>query len=104
MKACVPERIFAAGTTPAYSNYATALAGYIVERASSMSFDDYVDRNIFEPLGMTRSRFRQPLPERLRPLISKGYALGSGGPKPYAMCGAAPAGRPASPGPTRAKF
>ncbi|MFM7785607.1 MAG: serine hydrolase domain-containing protein, partial [Gammaproteobacteria bacterium] len=37
-----PTRIFRAGTTPAYSNYATALAGYLVERASGQSFDDYV--------------------------------------------------------------
>src|ERR1700749_933485 len=29
-----PVRIFKAGSTPAYSNYATALAGYIVERVS----------------------------------------------------------------------
>src|SRR5688572_4550566 len=32
----VPTRIFAAGSTPAYSNYATALAGHIVERVSGM--------------------------------------------------------------------
>ena len=30
LKHWVPERIYAPGTTPAYSNYATALAGYIV--------------------------------------------------------------------------
>src|SRR3546814_18596138 len=29
MKAWVPERIFPAGTTPAYTNYATAIAGYL---------------------------------------------------------------------------
>ena len=50
---------------PAYSNYATALAGYIVERVSGLSFDDYIDQNIFEPLGMTHSSFRQPLPKAL---------------------------------------
>lgn len=33
LKAWIPKRIFAPGTTPAYSNYATALAGYIVERS-----------------------------------------------------------------------
>ncbi len=30
MPLALPERVFAPGTTPAYSNYATALAGYIV--------------------------------------------------------------------------
>ena len=43
----LPDRIFKAGTMPAYSNYATALAGYIVERISGLSFDDYLDQNIF---------------------------------------------------------
>ena len=33
LKTWVPHRIFKAGTTPAYSNYATALAGYIVEHS-----------------------------------------------------------------------
>src|ERR1700679_1012666 len=37
-----PVRIFKAGSTPAYSNYATALAGYIVERISGQPFDDYI--------------------------------------------------------------
>ena len=47
LKHWVPERIHVPGTTPAYSNYATALAGYIVERASGETFDDYIDRHIF---------------------------------------------------------
>ena len=39
LKAWTPKRIFVAGTTPAYSNYATALAGYVVERTSGLDFD-----------------------------------------------------------------
>jgi CubicO group peptidase (beta-lactamase class C family) len=35
LKRWTPKRIFDAGTTPAYSNYATALAGYIVQRVSA---------------------------------------------------------------------
>src|ERR1019366_2498159 len=34
INAHTPERIFPPGTVPAYSNYATALAGYIVQRVS----------------------------------------------------------------------
>ncbi|MBB4630953.1 serine hydrolase domain-containing protein [Sphingosinicella soli] len=104
LKRWVPNRIFAPGTTPAYSNYATALAGYIVERASGMSFDDYIDQRIFAPLGMNHSSFRQPLPQRLQPLMSKGYATASGEPKPYEVIGLAPAGSLAASGADMAKF
>jgi CubicO group peptidase (beta-lactamase class C family) len=65
VKEALPRRIFAPGTTPAYSNYATALAGYIVQRVSGEDFDSYVERHIFAPLGMANSTFRQPLPGRL---------------------------------------
>src|SRR4029077_13996610 len=34
LKAWVPTRVFAPGTTPAYSNYGVSLAGYIVQRLS----------------------------------------------------------------------
>lgn len=104
LKDWVPTRIFAPGTTPAYSNYATALAGYIVARVSGMSFDDYIDQHIFVPLGMEHSTFRQPLPEALQPLMSKGYEVASGEPKPFEIVGVAPAGSLSSTGADMAKF
>ena len=69
----IPARIFPPGTVPAYSNYATALAGYIVQRVSGKPFEQYVAENIYIPLEMKRSTFVQPLPEDLKPLMSKGY-------------------------------
>ncbi|MGK6319275.1 serine hydrolase domain-containing protein [Sphingomonas sp. DT-204] len=104
LKERIPERIFAPGSTPAYSNYATALAGYIVERVSGMKFDDYVERNIFQRLGMAHTSFRQPLPANLRPLMSRGYELGSGKAQRYELIGLAPAGAAASTGADMAKF
>jgi hypothetical protein len=88
----MPERIFPAGTTPAYSNYGASLAGYIVERVSGQPFNDYVAEHIFKPLGMTRSSFVQPLPADLKPLMSSGYQTASGKAKPFEVIEEAPAG------------
>lgn len=105
LKRWVPEQIFPPGETPAYSNYATALAGYVVERVSGMSFDDYLDANIFEPLGMRHSTFRQPLPAHLEPHMSNGYALASQPPKPFEIVGGlAPAGSMSASGADMGKF
>lgn len=104
LKRWVPTRIFPPGTTPAYSNYATALAGYIVERVSGMPFDDYIEQHIFAPLGMEHASFRQPLPDRLKPLMSKGYQVASGDPQPFEIVGVAPAGSLSATGADMAKF
>ena len=77
LKTHIPTRIYPPGTTPAYSNYATALAGYIVERVSGQPFNDYVAEHIFKPLQMTRSTFAQPLPAEMAPNMSTGYRLAS---------------------------
>jgi CubicO group peptidase (beta-lactamase class C family) len=105
LKRWVPERIHEPGTTPAYSNYATALAGYIVERVSGQTFDDYVDSRILEPLGMRDSSLRQPLPARLLANMSKGYGRASEGkPQDYELISLAPAGSLAATGADMAKF
>jgi len=104
LKAWVPERVFAPGTTPAYSNYGASLAGYIVQRLSGESFDSYMDKHIFEPLEMTHSTFRQPLPPELAPLMSKGYRTASGEPGAFEIVGPAPAGSLSSPGEEMAHF
>ena len=104
LKQWVPERVFAPGTTPAYSNYGASLAGYIVQRVSGESFDDYVDKHIFAPLDMKHSSFRQPLPADLAPLMSKGYELASDEPHAFEMVGPAPAGSLSSPADDMAHF
>jgi CubicO group peptidase (beta-lactamase class C family) len=50
-----------------YSNHGYALAALIVEEVSGTPFDQYVAKNIFEPLGMTDSRYLvvPPLPENM---------------------------------------
>jgi CubicO group peptidase (beta-lactamase class C family) len=84
--------LFAPGDVPAYSNYGTALAGYIVQRVSGESFDDYVERHVFAPLAMRHSTFRQPLPAALRADMSKGYMTAKDTPTPFELVSFAPAG------------
>jgi CubicO group peptidase (beta-lactamase class C family) len=104
VKESTPPRMFAPGTTPAYSNYATAVAGYIVARTSGMSFDDYLDKFVFTPLEMTSSSFRQPLPEALLARMSLGYPRGSEPAEPYEYITPAPAGSLAASGADMAHF
>jgi CubicO group peptidase (beta-lactamase class C family) len=92
LKSYVPKRIFAPGSTPAYSNYGAALTGYIVQRVSGIPFETYVERNIFTPLGMLHSTFRQPLPKELEPRMSKGYEVTGGDAKPFELMNDMPAG------------
>ncbi len=92
VKTHVPAEIFPPGTTPAYSNYGATLAGYIVQRVSGVPFDDYVEQNILIPLGMNHSTFRQPLPDKLKPLMSQGYGKASQPSKEFEIVQAWPAG------------
>jgi len=104
LKTHIPGRVYPPGTVPAYSNYATAVAGYIVERVSGRSFDEYVAENILKPLKMTRSTFSQPLPSELAPLMSNGYRLGSGSAEAFEVVNPYPAGSLSSSATDMAQF
>ncbi|HZU42982.1 MAG TPA: serine hydrolase domain-containing protein [Terriglobales bacterium] len=86
-----PNQIFVPGTVPAYSNYGADLAGYIVQRVSGLPYQKYVETNIFQPLGMTNATFVEPLPERLKSMMSQGYALASQDAKPFELVPPEPA-------------
>lgn len=92
LPAHLPKQIYPPGTIPAYSNYATTLAAYIVQRVSGEQFEDYVEAHVLKPLGMANATFRQPLPEALKPLMSNGYRLASEDAKSFEFVQVAPAG------------
>jgi hypothetical protein len=50
-----------------------ALASYIVERVSGMSFETYLEEHIYAPLNMLRTSIRQPLEKELEAYMSTGY-------------------------------
>lgn len=104
LKQHLPNRIFPPFTVPAYSNYATSLAGYIVQRVSGKPFEQYIADNIFAPLEMKHTTFVQPLPTELSPLMSSGYRKASEKPKPFEFVEAFPAGSVSTTGADMANF
>jgi len=56
----MPNLVLPPGELTVYSNYGAALAGMVIEQVSGTPFDEYIDDNIFGPLKMTSSSFREP--------------------------------------------
>lgn len=69
----MPARVYPPGSVMAYSNYGTALAGYIVERVSGQPFDEYLAIHILQPLGMQRAFVGNTIPDALAPSLALGY-------------------------------
>jgi CubicO group peptidase (beta-lactamase class C family) len=104
LKDYIPPALYEPGARPGYSNYATALAGYIVQRVSGLPFDDYVEQKIFTPLGMRHASFRQPLPPALAPLMSQGYEKQGDPGKGFEIVSLAPAGSLSATGADMGRF
>ena len=90
----IPARVRPPGEFTSYSNYGVSLAGYIVQRVSGMSYDEYIETNILQPLGMANSTTRQPVPPELDANMSGGftYANGAYQVKDFELLNVAPAG------------
>jgi len=54
----LPTRIAPAGQRISYSNYGSALAGFIVEQVSGLDFADYTKKYVLQPIGMHHSGYR----------------------------------------------
>lgn len=78
LQANMPARINPPGSYVSYSNYGSTLAGYVVEQISGMSWEDYIEEHILEPLGMEYATALQPVPDALTDHISNGYAYREG--------------------------
>ena len=107
MKKYQPRRVNPPGAQSSYSNYATALAGLIVANVSGLSFNDYIQKNIFDVLGMNNSTFYEPLPASLEDQMAGGYQLENGRyvAKPFELIASfGPAGGLSSTGLDMAKF
>jgi CubicO group peptidase (beta-lactamase class C family) len=88
----LPDRIMPPGEVLRYSNHGYVLAGYLVEVVTGMSFSQYVEQNILQPLNMHHSSF-QLRPDILANLaIGYRYHRGSYHPRPIAYSNDTPSG------------
>jgi CubicO group peptidase (beta-lactamase class C family) len=60
------------GTRTSYSNHGYAVAGLLIEKIAGEPYEDYIKREIFDPLAMTSSSFR--LAAEDEGLLARGYA------------------------------
>ncbi len=67
---------FPTGTAQVYNNSAFILLGMVVERASGMTYENYVEQKIFTPLGMTRSSYCNS--SEIVPRRAHGYGVQNG--------------------------
>jgi len=100
----MPPRVAPPGEEIRYSNHGFALLGHLVERISGVPFEEYIDRNILQPLGMERSGFRLT-PERASNL-AVGYEFDGEQyrPLPFDYLNVAPAGALMTTGADMARF
>jgi CubicO group peptidase (beta-lactamase class C family) len=78
LKKHMPARVRPPGVLASYSNYSAALAGLIVQNVSGIPYNDYIRRNIFDPLDMRHATFQEPLPPEIRADAVTGYTHKNG--------------------------
>jgi CubicO group peptidase (beta-lactamase class C family) len=104
-----PRRVRPPGQVASYSNYGAGLAGEAVAFVSGQPFERLMEEEIFLPLGMRHTTFRErrptkaalpaPMPDALVPDVAEGYRWRAGGfrQQPYEFIGQiAPAGSASS--------
>ena len=76
--------VFEPGTDTMYANINMIIAALVIENVTGISYAEYMQKEVFEPLGMTNARVDAPdlyLPHRVT-----GYEMADGGITPVAPC------------------
>lgn len=90
----MPTRVRPAGSQASYSNWGTSLAGLIVENISGLSWQDYVDQHVLQPLAMSSTNTHTQMAADLRARHAASYTWGGGRfeAKPFTFLNDEPAG------------
>ncbi len=69
----LPPRVIPPEQVYLYGDAGMTVAGYLAQEVAGVPFEEYVEQQIFQPLEMQHSSFRQPLPLRLADEVAVGY-------------------------------
>jgi CubicO group peptidase (beta-lactamase class C family) len=69
----LPQRVRPPGTLSVYSNHGYALAAFAVQEVALIPWEAYLEQHILQPLDMTHTTGRQPVPPDLAPHLAVGY-------------------------------
>lgn len=69
----MPDRVHEPGSVYSYSNFSYTLVGYLIQTVSGLSYEEYMIKNVLQPLGMNQTGIHQPLPERLQKYLARSY-------------------------------
>jgi len=61
------------GSSVRYSGGGTQIIQLLLEEQTGIAFADLAEREVFAPLGMRNSTFRQPLPDGMRSMAAAGH-------------------------------
>jgi CubicO group peptidase (beta-lactamase class C family) len=86
----LPPRVVPPEQVYLYGDAGMTVAGYLVQAMSKIPFAKYVEQQIFQPLGMKRSSFQQPLSPQLAADVAVGYEA-NGSPVPFQRIQSVPA-------------
>ncbi len=78
------------GTHMSYCNSGPAFAAYVVEKVAGQPFEEFVQANLFDPLGMTTASFF--LTDEVEEKLAKGYGSDGVTELPYWHIGMRPSG------------
>ncbi|MFL5553065.1 MAG: serine hydrolase domain-containing protein [Gemmatimonadaceae bacterium] len=67
------RRVRPPGQTISYSTYGMTLAGELVEELSGLAFEEYLQKNVFRPLGMASTNIT--VPQRLKQYVSPPFEM-----------------------------
>jgi CubicO group peptidase (beta-lactamase class C family) len=74
----MPTQVWDPGTISSYSNHGFTLLAYVIERRTGLTMAQYLQDNLFTPLGMKSTHFDQPAAPTWSDDVAVGYSTERG--------------------------